>query len=123
VVLNSDGEVVSGGGAYRRDVERGGGADGVDGARLAATQWLMTCVEDGGERWPARRRTRRRSGLPGQRRRGSLGQERSEAERRQRAVGCRGGQRRSEADTACDSHAETACARAWARGSHAETAD
>jgi hypothetical protein len=40
----------SGGGAYRHGVERGGGADGVDGARLAASRWLMTCAEDGGER-------------------------------------------------------------------------
>jgi hypothetical protein len=39
-----------GGGAYRRGVERGGGADGVDGTRLAATRRLMTCAEDGGER-------------------------------------------------------------------------
>jgi hypothetical protein len=50
VVLNSDGEAVSGGGTYRRDVEWGGGMDGVDGARLAAMRWLTTCVEDGGER-------------------------------------------------------------------------
>jgi hypothetical protein len=50
VVLDSDGEAVSGGGAYRRSVERGGGTDGVDGARLAATRWLTTCAEDGGER-------------------------------------------------------------------------
>jgi hypothetical protein len=50
VVLGSNGEVVSGDGAYRRGIERGGGADGVDGARLAATRWLKTCAEDGGER-------------------------------------------------------------------------
>jgi hypothetical protein len=49
VVLDSDGEAVSGGGAYRRGVERGGGADGVDGALLVATQRLTTYVEDGGE--------------------------------------------------------------------------
>jgi hypothetical protein len=50
VVLDSDEEAVSGGGTYWRGVERGGGADGVDGAQLAVTQQLMTCVEDGGER-------------------------------------------------------------------------
>jgi hypothetical protein len=50
VVLISDEEGVSSGGAYRRGIERGGGADGVDGAQLAVTQWLMTFVEDGGER-------------------------------------------------------------------------
>jgi hypothetical protein len=50
VVLDSHGEAVSSGGAYRRGVEWGGGADGVDGARLAAMRWLTTCAEDGGER-------------------------------------------------------------------------
>jgi hypothetical protein len=50
VVLNSDGEAVSGGGAYRHGVEWGGGADGVDGVRLAATRRLTTCAEDRGER-------------------------------------------------------------------------
>jgi hypothetical protein len=49
VVLDSDGEAVSGNGSYRRGVERSGGMDGVDGARLAATRRLTTCVEDGGE--------------------------------------------------------------------------
>jgi hypothetical protein len=41
---------VSGSGAYRCSVERGGGADGVDGARLVAMRRLTTCVEDEGER-------------------------------------------------------------------------
>jgi hypothetical protein len=50
VVPDSNGEAVSGGGAYRRGIERGGGADGVDDARLAATRRLTTCVEDRGER-------------------------------------------------------------------------
>jgi hypothetical protein len=49
VVLDLEGEAVSGGGAYRPGVERGGGADGVDGERLAVTRRLMTCAEDGGE--------------------------------------------------------------------------
>jgi hypothetical protein len=50
MVLGSDGEVVSGGGAYRRGVKRGGGAHGIDGARLAATRRLTSCTKDGGER-------------------------------------------------------------------------
>jgi hypothetical protein len=50
VVLDSDGEVVSGGGAYRRGVERGGGVDGVDSVQLVVTQRLTTYAEDGGER-------------------------------------------------------------------------
>jgi hypothetical protein len=50
VVLDSDREVVSGGGAYRRGVERGGGVDGVDGAQLVVTQWLTTSAVHGGER-------------------------------------------------------------------------
>jgi hypothetical protein len=50
VVLDSNEEAVSGGGAYRRGVERGGGADGVDGAQLVATRRLTTYAEDGRER-------------------------------------------------------------------------